>query len=381
MSMPSASLPSRRLHVDPEWWEALHSNPWDDLEADVLIDGKIPAKLKIRGGHTRGYPKPSYELKVTGGHTFHWNAEYDDPSLIRNALSFYFFNLIGLPAPKTAHCLLYVNGRPQGVYLEIEAVVPAFFRARNIRYRSIIYAANDSAHFGLISPETGSMKRSLFEGYELVAGGEAARRRLEAFIRDLNRLKGPALKRMLARRVDIGHYLKWLAGAVLTGNYDGFEQNYALYEHLPSGKYRILPWDYEGTWGRNCYGEISPAGQVRILGYNALTARLLGFREYREPYFRLLRRILGSAFTERRLMPVVRRMVSNIAAAVREDDTRKYDYREFLGEPRLIRRYIRERRAFVLRELGRLTGGGRTRARRAEAAARVAAALRRKARN
>jgi spore coat protein H len=371
MSM-SASLPSRRIQVDPAWWDAIHQDPWEDREADVLIDGKIAAKLKIRGGHTRGYPKPSYELRVVNGHTFHWNAEYDDPSLIRNALSFYFFNMIGLPAPKTTHCLLYVNGRPLGVYLEIEAVVPAFFRARRIRYRSIIYAANDSAHFGLDSPETGSSKRSLFEGYELVAGGSAAKERLEAFIRDLNRLRGAALKRMLVRRLDIDHYLKWLAGAVLTGNYDGFEQNYALYEHLPSGKYRILPWDYEGTWGRNCYGESSPASQVRITGYNTLTGKLLSFREYREKYLRLLGRLLAGAFTERRMMPVVRRMMCNIAAAVRTDDTRKFNYREFLNEYRLIRRYIRLRRAFVRRELDRLSGGGRTRAGRAKAAARVA---------
>jgi len=381
MSMSSATLSTRRIQVDPAWWEAIHQDPWEDREADVLINGKIAAKLKIRGGHTRGYPKPSYELRVVNGHTFHWNAEYDDPSLIRNALSFYFFNMIGLPAPKTTHVRLVVNGRPLGVYLEIEAVVPAFFRARRIRCRSIVYAANDSAHFGLKSPETGGFKRSLFEGYELVTGGSAARRRLETFIRDLNRLRGAALKRMLARRLDIDHYLKWLAGAVLTGNYDGFEQNYALYEHLPSGKFRILPWDYEGTWGRNCYGEISPANQVRITGYNTLTVKLLSFPDYRERYFRLLRRMLAGPFTERRLMPVVRRMTGNIASAVRTDDTRKYHYRVFLNEPRIIRRYIRERRAFVLRELGRLTGGGRTRARRAEAAARVAAALRRKARN
>jgi spore coat protein H len=249
---------------------------------------------------------------------------------------------------------------------------------RKIRYRSIIYAANDSAHFGLNSPESGKRKRSLFEGYELVVGGAAAKERLTAFIRDLNRLRGAALKRMLARRLDIDHYLKWLAGAVLTGNDDGFEQNYALYEHLPSGKYRILPWDYEGTWGRNCYGEISPADQVRITGYNTLTDKLLAFREYRERYFRLLRRLMGGAFTERRLMPVVRRMTGNIAASVQADDTRKYDYGEFLGESRIIRHYIRQRRAYVLRELVRLAGGRRTRARRAEAAARVAAAERRR---
>jgi hypothetical protein len=35
-------------------WEAIHRDPWEDHEADVLVDGRIAAKLKIRGGHTRG---------------------------------------------------------------------------------------------------------------------------------------------------------------------------------------------------------------------------------------------------------------------------------------------------------------------------------------
>lgn len=375
--MADLSIPSRRLYVDPQSWEMMHRFPWEDHAVDVRIAASkqiTSARLKIRGGHTRDYPKPSYEIQIENGHTFHWNAEYDDPSLIRNALSFYFFNLIGLPAPKTTHCQIIVNDRPLGVYLEIEAVVPAFFRERRIRYRSIIYAINDSAHFGLYEPQGRGRKRTLFEGYELVAGDKAAEQRLAAFIRDLNRLTGMALKRMLARRLDIDHYLRWLAGAVLTGNYDGFEQNYALCEHQPSGKYRIFPWDYEGTWGRNCYGEISPSSQVRVMGYNTLTAKLLGFREYRTAYFRLLRSLLNRVFTERRLMPVVRRMTANIAEAVRRDHTRKYTYSKFLGEPLLIRRYIRERRAYVLRELNRLGGGGRMHARRRGTAVRTAAA-------
>ena len=353
--MPFA-IPDRVVTVHPEVWESLHQDPWTDRTADVRVilgPRTLSARLKIRGGHTRGYPKPSYELRIANGHTFHWNAEYDDPSLIRNALSFYFFNMVGLPAPKTTHCRLVVNGRPLGVYLELEAVVPAFFRARRIRCRSIVYAVNDNAHFGTNFPNGNGPKRSLFAGYEKVAGDSGTERRLESFIRELNRLEGPALKRFLAAKLDIGCYLKWLAGAVLTGNYDGFEQNYALYEHLPSGKYRIVPWDYEGTWGRNCYGQISPVDQVRVQGYNKLTAKLLSFPEYRNAYRRLLLRLLRNAFTTRKLMPVARRMIRTIGPAVRSDDSRKHDYREFQREPAVIRQYIRDRRAVVIGVLRR----------------------------
>ena len=79
--------------------------------------------------------------------------------------------------------------------------------------------------------------------------------RLVRFVPNINRLPGQPLRTYMAKRLDISVYLKWLAGAVLTGNYDGFDQNYALYEHTSTGKYRIIPWDYEGTWGRNCYGK------------------------------------------------------------------------------------------------------------------------------
>ena len=42
--------------------------------------------------------------------------------MIRNALSFQFFNMMGVPSPRTKHMWLEWNGYPHGVYLEIESV-------------------------------------------------------------------------------------------------------------------------------------------------------------------------------------------------------------------------------------------------------------------
>lgn len=352
--MPAADLPVRRIIVEPYLWNRLHQDPWNRMSIPVRImlqNHTVDARMRIRGGHTRSYPKKSYEISIEGGHTFHWNTEYDDPSLMRNALSFYFFNLIGLPAPRTTHCRLSVNGSSLGVYLEIEAVNPAFFRARRIGQRSIVYAVNDNAHFGLLDTDSQAAKSSLFSGYEKVAGDKSTSVRLVRFIRDINRLKGAALRRRIAAKLETGVYLRWLAGAVLTGNYDGFEQNYALYEHKQSGKYRIIPWDYEGTWGRNCYGKPCESDLVSIRGYNALTKKLLGFPIYRNAYKKLLIKLLRTAFRESTLMPVVHRMHRRIADDIRADSTRKHHYGVFQSEPEFIRNYIRERRSAVLAEL------------------------------
>ncbi|PZD95092.1 spore coat protein CotH [Paenibacillus sambharensis] len=347
-------LPVRHLSVLPSQWALIHRNSSESIRIPVSVtSGRrvYQAVLMVRGGHTRSCPKKSYELRIKGGHTFHWNAEYEDPSMIRNALSFHFFNRIGVPAPKTRHFQLMVNGQPLGVYLEIEAVSTAFFASRGIQFRSILYAVNDHADFSL--PSSRSSGPAHLSGYELVAGGTAAVRRLEQFIRSINLLSGPKLQRILLHKLDIRNYLGWLAGAVLTGNYDGFEQNYALYEEARSGKYRIIPWDYEGTWGRNCFGKPCGSRLVSIRGYNRLTRKVLSIPANRSAYRKLLRRLLRHPFNTSAINSVVDSMYRTITPAVRMDPTRPFSYQEYAKEPSFIRQYIRERRRIIQGELKR----------------------------
>ncbi|GAB2671318.1 CotH kinase family protein [Paenibacillus thermoaerophilus] len=315
---------------------------------------QTPIRIRYRGGHTRNYPKKSYEM-IIRGRTAHFNAEYDDPSLIRNALSFKFLEKIGLPSPKTRHYRIIWNGADKGVYLRLEAVKRRFFRIRGISCKSLMYASNDSANFSLICPDTGERKRSLFEGYTRVIGTARDEEKLKSFIWHLNTLEGAELYRYLNRRLDIGNYLRWLAGAVLTNNYDGFDQNYAIYEHRKSGKYRMIPWDYEGTWGRNCYGRRCSSEMVRIEGYNSLTEKLLRFPEVRSRYKKLLRRLLDRKFTVNYVMPIVNSLYRRISDDVAKDSTRPHDLSDFRAEPDVIRTFIRERRAFLLRELERMS--------------------------
>ncbi|XEC93464.1 CotH kinase family protein [Paenibacillus tarimensis] len=352
--MSMGGLPVRRIHIGSEQLEQLRKDDvWSKrlIPVQLEIDGiTVDAKLRHRGGHTRAYPKKSYELQLDDGTTLHWNAEYDDPSMIRNALSFHYFNTIGVPAPSTRHCQVEWNGQPLGIYLEIESVDRNFFDKRGIGMRSVIYAVNDSAGFGLIDPETKRRKTSLFDGYQLICGSETDKRRLMMFVRRLNLLQGERLRKHMEGKLDIKQYLTWLCGAVLTGNYDGFDQNYSLYTGTDR-LYRIMPWDYEGTWGRNCYGKPCSSSLVRIQGYNTLTKKILSFPVYRGWYRRKLSHMLESSFTVEALSPAIDAMVQSIAAAIRHDRTRKWPYDVFEREPEFIRNYIRERTDVVHGEL------------------------------
>jgi len=350
------TLPIRQVSIQERLWRTLNRDVWRDryFQGSMKLNGlSRPIQIRVRGGHTREYPKKSYEL-VANGITVHMNAEYDDPSMIRNALSFTFFRMIGVPSPETKFSTLLVNGEDLGIYVEIEAVDRQFFRKRKIGMKSLVYATNDDATFSLISPETKQRKESLFDGYKLMIGTTSERKRLASFIAALNALEGQALYDHINSNLDIDNYLRWLAGAVCTGNYDGFNQNYALYRHESTNKYRIIPWDYEGTWSRDSYGKFFGREPVPITGRNELTKRLLSFRPVRRQYAELLQGILASTFTVARIAPIVERLYEEISPTIAKDRTRKYSYATFYEEQSFILNYVKERREVLSQEMKQL---------------------------
>lgn len=345
-------IPVRSLYISGAHAAEMEQNLWSGrfvpARAGVGRTEIVPARIRYRGGHTRAYPKRSFEVETAGG-TRHYNAEFDDPSMIRNALSFWFLEQIGLPSPDARHVLLVYNGVPLGVYLELEAVDADFFKRRGIAASGLFYAVNDRANFGA------GPRASLLNGYEYRFGGRGERERLRAFIGGLHRRRPAALAAAyIEKHLDVDNYLRWLCGAVLTGNYDGFDQNYAIYRLRGSGRWRMAPWDYEGTWGRNCFGKRVSSDLVHIGGYNALTRKLLGIPFYKRRYKDLLMRLLRRHFTEQMIMPQAEKLHRAIAPYLPVERLRNGAYAAFPEELHTIRHYIRERRRIVLRDLKRL---------------------------
>ncbi|SFB40915.1 spore coat protein H [Cohnella sp. OV330] len=345
-------LPVRMLRVSDRHLAEMENNLWNGRFVPAAMEGwragAASVSVRYRGGHTRAYPKRSFEVASAEG-TRHYNAELDDPSMIRNALSFWFLDRVGLPSPSARHVLLALNGAPLGVYLEIESVDADFFRKRGLRASSLFYAVNDRADF------RAAPRASLLDGYEYRFGGRGERERLRGFIAGLHRRRSPAeTAAYLRSRLDIDNYLRWLSGAVLTGNYDGFDQNYAIYRNRATGRWSMAPWDYEGTWGRNCFGKSVDADLVEIGGYNSLTRKLLSDKSLKQRYKNLLRTLLGTVFTERSIMPRAEKLHREIAPYMRAERIARGAYAGFFDELKTIRQYIRDRRAILLRDLKRL---------------------------
>ncbi|QCT00887.1 Spore coat protein CotH [Paenibacillus algicola] len=345
-------LPVYRILIEDNKLAWLNKHIWSEqfVKARISYKGKeVPISLRYRGGHTREYPKRSYEIR-TASATYHFNAEHDDPSLIRNALSFKLFETLKVPSPRTRHCLLYINQQRAGVYLQIEAVLPRFFRRRRIPVKSIIYAVNRHADFS----HKESRGLSWFAGYRLIAGDEGERRRFVAFLQGMHEGSRAERAQFLEQHLHVEQYLRWLCGAVLTGNYDGFNQNYTIYEHGETRRYQMLPWDYEGTWGRNCYGKRVGADLVRITGYNKLTEQILSIPSYRRLYRSLLLHSMDTVFTPHKQLEQAGERFDAIAGELYKDKEYKWSRQEIQADLGVIYRYIQDRRGYIYSRLHQL---------------------------
>lgn len=98
--MSATALPAFRLHIHPKHLLELKKDVWsDEAVPGMLLTGsaKTPVAVSYRGAHTRKLTKKSYFIQYPDRKekaeeaAFHLNAEYHDPSFIRNRLSFHFF--------------------------------------------------------------------------------------------------------------------------------------------------------------------------------------------------------------------------------------------------------------------------------------------------
>lgn len=359
----AAILPQYKLFIKPMDLRELRRDIWIDepLPAQLTIDGKrLDIDIAYRGSHIRDFPKKSYQVSFYKPKTFrgskhiHLNAEFKDPSLIRNKLSFDFFTELGVLSPQSRHIFLVQNGKAEGVYLEIESVDENFIKRRNLPNGSIYYAVDGDANFSLMSDLDKETKKSLKLGYERKVGGPGDDNYLQEFIFNINTLSNGEFEKDIQNFVDVDKYLRWVAGVIFTSNYDGFVHNYALYRNGESRLFEIIPWDYDATWGRDVNGKIMEPDYVPIDGFNTLTARLLYVDTFRKQYRTLLEEIMEHQFTVEHMTPKVENLIQLIRPFVNQDPYKKQNMDIFDQEISVITKYIEERRKYLNRKIATL---------------------------
>lgn len=343
--------------------QELRSDIYNDLPlpADLVINNfKYDVDISYRGSYTRKFRKRSYFIEFIEpevfleGREIHLNAEYRDPSIMRNKLSLDFFCDLGVRSPKSYHVNLVRNGIIKGVYLVLESVDDLFLKNRDLPIGPIYYAVNNNANFSFT--REGRKKKSRISGYKRKLGTEEDDDSLRELMNVINKTSKLEFSKRINDYVHIDNYLGWLAGAVCTMNNDGFTHNYALYQNVETGLYEIIPWDYDATWGRRVDGGKMAYDYVPVQGKegNFLSYRILEDSEFKKQYKKKLEEIVETLFTVDYMKNKIEPLHQKLRLHLLNDPYKKRKIDKFDKEPELIYQFIKERSMYIKEQLSQL---------------------------
>ena len=295
--------------------------------------------------------------------------------LLSEPLSYEVLERAGVASPRTDFVRLWVDQRPVGYHLIVEQPNKSFLRRVGRDDSGAVYKALWYGN-GLI--EQNEKKSRLQEGHA----------DLVEVIDGLGSTRGAAQWKWIQERIDVDQFCNYYAASQCIQNWDGFFNNYFVHhDPKPGGKWTIIPWDEDKTWGDNddntgkydwytmpltygMAGDKDPADGLFAMktqpwgvspwwrpgGY--FSAPLLANREFRARFLSRLEQVNATVFTEAVFLPIIadleRRLEPEIrfrAEANRNDPNQ--ELARFRRHIESLRRQIRERHAFIERELAK----------------------------
>lgn len=225
------------------------------------------AKISIRGNSSRYAAQKSYKIKLFDSaglwqdqRTINLNKHIDDPSRLRNKLSFDLMETIpNITSLRTQFVHLYVKDltdgnqkkyEDYGLYTQIEQPNKKFLRTHLLDPNGYLYKVT-FFEFGRYPDQIRinsdpKYSKKKFESILEIKGKEE-HDKLITMLDDVNNYKIP-IEEVIEKHFDIDNLLTWTAMNILMDNMDTDANNFYLYSPLNSEKWFILPWDYDGGW-------------------------------------------------------------------------------------------------------------------------------------
>ncbi len=233
---------------------------------DVSLDN---VGFRLRGNTSRHAAKKSFKLdfnefvkgqKIAGVEKFNLKGEQNDPSLIRSKLSFELFEKIGVPASRVAYTTVYINGNYMGLYENVEHIDDCFLSYHvgddsgnlwkclwpaDLNYRG----PNPSDYHPYSGPDRPYELKTNEEEFDFSG--------LARLIDVINNTSAAVMKDSLESLFEVKDFIKYLAVNIMTGSWDDYRylrNNYYLYHNPSTGKFRLIPYDYDNTFGIDWVG-------------------------------------------------------------------------------------------------------------------------------
>lgn len=245
-----------RLEMDAQDAEVLfQKEPFDKSSFPVRLTNGIDSivgEVAVKGSFSRRYLKKSLLITLPKGQTWQGhrrialNAMATDPTQAREWLTWDLARALGMRIPQTGYKKLYLNGRYIGLYIGIEWMDDAMFDRMGLS-NGEFYQPNDNSFCGDLMPEN-TPRLSLCWQKVFPKGDDISA--LKALDKALNDTSAQDFDAWLDKNFDAQSVIDWLVINTLTQNGDTYNKNYFLHYASAEHKWRVIPWDYDLSWGR-----------------------------------------------------------------------------------------------------------------------------------
>lgn len=216
-------------------------------------DAALPGRIEVKGSSSRFFRKKSLLVKMDGAnlwrghHRMVFNAMATDLSAMREWMSWDLARSMGLPVPDTFYARVHVNGAPLGLFFFIEWIDPEMLAARGLGDDGQFFHPPDGDFCGDLTPA------SLESGdcYIKIAPGDGDMSALVTLIEEVEATPAETFHTWLDERFDSRGVIDWIALNTITSMGDTYNKNYFLYLSAVTGKWHVVPWDYDFSFGRN----------------------------------------------------------------------------------------------------------------------------------
>ncbi len=355
-----AVLHEARLDIDPSAWRALRDNFLSNqyYAANLTIDGVAVQQVGIRsrGDGSRSEEKPGLKVEFDkyvpaqeyyGYKSLVVDNMTQDPSFLRERLSFLVFEAMGIPAPRNAYARLTVNGEYWGLYALVEPVSKPFLEARFGEKGGTLfdYEWTFPYDFSWRGPDAGDYVPLPFQPETNETKADVAAG-LVAFIRAINETPDSSFLAAMGERLDVDRFLTYVAVENAITENDGLvgafgANNFYLYEYGAKNRFVFIPWDKDSTFGAGAWP------LYRNLEANVLTRRLTADPARRKVYADAVVRAVTSYVNSRWLTPQLESAYQQIRAAALADSRKPFTNAQFEDGVGGVRGVIAAREADV----------------------------------
>jgi spore coat protein H len=393
------SLPVYRLTVSAANLQALNANIDNrdyQVPAQFTADEKTYAvDVRYRGRSTRYEVKKPWQVRFDkedrfqGMRRIELLAAYKDGGYLTEKLWYDTAASLGLRVPRVRYVHLYLNDRYEGVYVEVESINKDFLAAHGLDEDGDIYRC------GMHDCELRPLPQQPYmERWEKQTHEKEPWDRLWTFLDGLNRTPPDRFGAFVERHVELDDYLTWMVlDAFIVNHTQQDARSYLIYSR-ETGRWTFVPWDLNNALSlynrktlhtnqgvKRDYPHPSFSGydpevyklyvhRRDDLGYadmrptwSTLTTRILDDARLRARYIARMRELLDTRLTEGQLGARIDRMHALLAPFILPGpDGRVQDPyvspAHAAESARYLRRFVRERRAWLLAHLDALERHG-----------------------